>query len=179
MDAVTHRRKRLRYLLGEVSELTGYTEALHSFPAIAAHVTAFARMYLWHLMGIAGKGNYFYCDTDSLFVNERGLSNLTNIMHDTDLGKLKIESVHESITIHGLKDYVKDDKATIKGVRKAAVRISDTEYEQFQWPTLRGILRSGHTDTYKTASVVKHLTREYTKGIVSASGLIRPVRFAE
>jgi len=43
IDAVTGRRSRLRYLLGEVYELTGVEETRHSFPAIAAHVTAYAR----------------------------------------------------------------------------------------------------------------------------------------
>ncbi|GAI04348.1 unnamed protein product, partial [marine sediment metagenome] len=54
---------KLRYLLGQVFLMTGVGECFDSFPAIAAHVTGYARMYLWSLMQQAGWGNYFYCDT--------------------------------------------------------------------------------------------------------------------
>ncbi|GAJ21876.1 unnamed protein product, partial [marine sediment metagenome] len=68
----------IRYLLGEIFECVGIEESFNSFPAIASHVTAYGRMYLYELMKQAGRENVFYCDTDSLIVNEAGRSKLSN-----------------------------------------------------------------------------------------------------
>ncbi len=179
IDAVTHRHKQIRYLFGEVFELTGWTESLHSFPAIAAHVTAYARLYLWHLMEIAGQGNYYYCDTDSLFVNAEGLENLKDFIGDTELGKLKLEYKTNRLEIFGLKDYQTDTKTVIKGIRKSAVKIEGEKYRQEFWPSLVGILRSDNVNTYYTKSITKQLTRNYTKGTVELDGRTRPFVFDE
>jgi len=173
---VTHRRKHLRYLLGEVFESDGFNESMHSFPAISAHVTAYARLYLWQLMEKCGTGNYFYCDTDSLFVNDKGLGNLAEYMDFTALGKLKLENRVERITIYGLKDYILDGKTVIKGIRKNAVQVSPTEFIQDRWPTLKGMLSRQETDHYVTAKTHKHLERDYTKGTVTDNGWIEPLR---
>ena len=174
IDTVTHRRRRLRYLLGELSEMTGFTESRHSFPAISSHVTAFARLYMFRLMQVAGKENLFYCDTDSLFVNSAGLEKLKRFMDDTKLGKLKLESQTETLTIYGLKDYIIDTKTVIKGIKKSAIRIAQGEYQQEQWPSLQGLLVRGDVHTYKTHVQRKHLLREYTKGRITPSGWIVP-----
>jgi hypothetical protein len=165
---------RLRYLLGDIFELKGYSESFDSFPAIAAHVTAYARMYLWSLMQQCGIGNYFYCDTDSLIVNETGLSNLSGLMSDTELGMLKVQERFSHLVIHGLKDYEAGVKVVVKGVRKNAKKVSDGVYEQQSWPTFKGILKSGDANIYTVGNVTKHLSREYTKGIVTETGRIEP-----
>ncbi len=169
---------RLRYLLGELFELKSYGEAYNSFPAISAQVTAYARMYLWSLMQLAGHGNYFYCDTDSLVVNDAGMDNLTCMIDDTKLGYLKHEETTHKFIIHGLKDYEKDSKVVIKGIRRNAVKISDGVYRQEQWSSFKGLLHSGDINTYKVKTVTKHLSRNYTKGIVTDSGVVEPIRLA-
>ena len=171
---VENKRGMLRYLLGEIFELKGKGECFDSFPAIAAHVTAYARMYLYKLMKICGKRNYFYCDTDSLIVNEEGLCNLKNHINPLKLGYLKVESKTTSLCIRGLKDYSTPVKCVVKGVRKNAVCLGDGVYEQEQWSTLKGILRSGNANEYTIKMVTKHLTREYTKGTVTADGKVYP-----
>jgi ribulose bisphosphate carboxylase small subunit len=152
--------RRLRYLLGQLFELEGYSEAFDSFPAIAAHVTAYARMYLWSLMQTAGVGNYFYCDTDSLIVNEIGLDHLSSLIHDTELGKLKIQEQFEHLII--------------QGISKNAELISEGVYKQQNWPTFKGIFKTGDSNTYTVTSVTKHLLRDYTKGYVTKTGRIIP-----
>jgi len=165
---------RLRYLLGEVYELESHSEAYNSFPAISSHVTAFGRMYLWYLMKLAGHGNYFYCDTDSLIVNEKGLGSLAGAIDDVTLGKLKLEETLSHLTIRGLKDYETDSKTVIKGIRKNALLIRENTYQQEQWPTFRGLLKSKDINEYRVKTVTKHLTREYTKGTVETSGRVNP-----
>ena len=166
--------KRLRYLLGEVFELTGHSESFDSFPAIAAHVTAYARMLLWSLMQTAGIGNYLYCDTDSLIVTDRGLDRLSALTNESELGKLKLEEQGTHLIIMGLKDYVTERKTVIKGVSKNAEKIADNVYRQQSWPSFRGLLKSKDANTYLVKTVTKHLTREYAKGTVTQSGVIQP-----
>ena len=173
------RVKQIRYLLGEVWELTGYEETFNSFPAIASHVAAFARMYLYELMKIAGSGNYLYCDTDSLIVNDKGLENLKCYIHKTKLGSLKLEETTTSLKIRGLKDYATETKTVIKGVRKNAVELSENLYSQERWPSLKGLLRSSDPDTYTITTQQKLLVRNYTKGVVSDSGEVFPLMLSD
>ena len=168
------RVSKLRYLLGQVFLMTGVGECFDSFPAIAAHVTAYARLYLWSLMQKAGWGNYFYCDTDSLIVNEVGLCNLQTKISSSLLGGLKAEKCGSSVVLRGLKDYSFGTKLVIKGVRKNAISVSDGVYEQENWPSFRGLLRSGKPEDYVVETVTKHLTREYTKGHVNLDGVVLP-----
>ncbi len=174
IDAETHRRRRLRYLLGEIFELTSHGEAMHSFPAIAAHVTAYARLYLWELMVTAGRENCYYCDTDSLFINQTGLDNLTSYLNDTIIGMLKIEYQTDTLKIWGLKDYETQKKKVTKGIKKTAVRISDVDYSMEIWPTLQGYLRVPDQSNYITGRITKHLNRDYTKGTINAAGQVIP-----
>ena len=171
--------KQIRYLLGEIFERTGYEECFNSFPAIASHVAAYGRMYLYKLMKQAGEGNYFYCDTDSLIVNEVGLRKLENELDTSALGSLKIDETMPTLTLRGLKDYVTPVKTVVKGIRKNAVMISDGVYQQEQWPSFRGTLRRGETETYTVKTVTKVLSREYTKGRVTHTGLVRPLHLHE
>ena len=170
----SNQRGSIRYLLGEIFELVGYKECFNSFPAIPAHVSAYGRMALYELMKKAGEGNYFYCDTDSLIVNTRGLCCLQSQIDNVSLGKLKLVSESVGITIRGLKDYSTTSKTVIKGIRKNAVEISDGVYEQEVWPSFRGLLRSGNANTYTIKKQQKTLTRKYSKGNVDKDGSVSP-----
>lgn len=165
---------KIRYLLGQIFIMTGVGESFDSFPAIAAHVTAFGRMYLWSLMQQAGIGNYFYCDTDSLIVNETGFNNLSHLISSTGLGGLKIDDICHQISIKGLKDYVTENKTVIKGIRKDAIQVSDRIYNQETWPSFKGLLRKGQANRYTVQTTTKHLYREYTKGEVTSTGIVVP-----
>ena len=175
----SNRRGLVRYLLGDIWELVGYEECFNSFPAISSHVTAYGRMYLWEIMKVAGTGNYFYCDTDSLMVNEVGLCNLNKYMDETALGCLKVVETTPTLTIRGLKDYSTARKCVVKGIRKNARVLREGVYEQEVWPTLKGILRAGSSDTYTVKTQTKVLNRKYTKGFVTAQGKVWPLVLAD
>lgn len=165
---------KLRYLLDEVWESKDFEEAYNSFPAIASHVTAYGRLYLWKFMKVCGWGNYVYCDTDSLIVNNAGLSNLETFLDETKLGSLKIEDVTENLVINGLKDYQTDKKTVIKGISKHGIKLSDNQYIQESWPSFTGMLNKTQTDIYTVNQVEKTLSREYTKGNVTDGGIVLP-----
>ncbi len=168
----------IRYLMGQCFELTRFGESFDSFPAIAAHVTAEGRMHLYRLMKRAGRGNYYYCDTDSLIVNAKGLERIKPLLHDTHLGKLKVEETMDALSIYGLKDYVTGKKTVTKGIRKTAIQLSPGVYEQDRWPSLQGMLRSGKHAVYTVEKTIKHLRREYKKGVVKDDGTVVPIRLS-
>ncbi|CAM2915553.1 DNA polymerase [Erysipelothrix tonsillarum] len=82
-------------------------ESFNSFPAIAAHVTGYARMLIWSIIETAGRENVYYTDTDSVFVNAKGEKNLqaAGMVDDKILGRLKMEKVGR-LYLNGCKDYL-------------------------------------------------------------------------
>jgi len=80
-------------------------ESFNSFPAIPAHVTAYARMYLWGLIEQAELENVFYCATDSLIVNQAGYDNLADKIDNHKLGYLKVEKQANSLEIWGPNNF--------------------------------------------------------------------------
>lgn len=166
----------------------GDGEAPNSFPAIAAHVTAYARMLLWGFIETAGEDNVYYMDTDSLFVNKEGYENLkkSGVLDDKELGKLKLEHKIYDVDIRGCKDYkfkfekekggikkeVQEDK--IKGVNKRSVKIDENTFVSTVWGGLAQYIKDGKLNGYKNSVIVKELSRKYTKGIIGEDGVVTP-----
>lgn len=128
VDLNTKRRMTVRQYAGIVEVTDEEGESAHSFVAISAFVTAYAWVKLVNYLRIAGWENVYYCDTDSLFVNEEGSRRLveSGCVGD-DLGMLELKSVIPRMRINGLKDYelYYDNCVQIKmkGVSKDAVAI--------------------------------------------------------
>lgn len=171
----TGKRIHHRQLAGLHQILTDTPESAESFPAIAAHVTAYARMLLWRDIERAGRGNVYYADTDSLLVNDAGLSNLSCRMDAQALGMLKVEGEYSEIEIHGPKDYRFGNREKLKGVRKNAIRVGENVYRQVKWSSLKGLLRRGDLTAPLTSMVDKHLSRTYDKGTVEMDGWVTPL----
>jgi len=150
-----------------------------SFPAIASFVTAYARLRIWNLIEIAGPENVYYCDTDSLFVNEEGFRRLKPFQSGTKLGFLKVEGYSDNVEIYGLKDYVYGMEVKIKGIRKDAKPLGVCVYSQKQFLKLRSLLRLGIPDRVLVREIIKRLERKYDKGVISESGRVEPYRLDE
>jgi len=158
--------------------------ANYSVPAIGVHITSYARMQLWNYMKQAGLDNVYYCDTDSLFVNDQGYENMKLYLDDNELGKLKIEKQGKFV-IRGLKDYKflgedSSEEDKIKGISKSAVKVSTDGYMkkagdvfvQTQWPTFSGML-SKAVEKYSTRMTVKVISHKYEKGYVQSDGKVK------
>lgn len=176
----THQREMYKVFGGsmfvKVEKPDGENESKHSFPAIAAHVTSYARMLLWQYIEIAGRENIYYMDTDSLFVNDAGSQRLQDagVVSATELGKIKLERTEQSCELRGCKDYTLGDITKIKGVPKSAMQLDSNHFLSAQWPGLAAAIKTGKLDSYGTKLILKHLTREYKKGIIESSGRVTP-----
>jgi len=178
-DANTHKWIPTRKFGGVSEEMTGEGESTNSFPAIAAHVTAQARQYLWSLIIRAGRENVFYCDTDSLFVNSDGYDNLKDLINTYQLGALKLEWESDDVVLNGLKDYTVDDNRKAKGIRKDAIEIRPGVFKQVQFRNLAGMLRDNDYSRQLIKTVEKTLQRDYQKGIVDSEGTVHPLQLLQ
>jgi hypothetical protein len=170
------RMVQTRFMGGKIERMVEKEESYNSFAAIAAHVTSFARVYLWSLMEKAGRTNVLYCDTDSLFLSATGRHRIEDFVHPTSLGMLKEEKVIQKLTIYGAKDYVFDGIIKLKGIRANARLMPDGGYSQAQFPSLKACLSSENPNEYRIKTIVKRLSREYHKGVVQANGCVSPFR---
>jgi len=174
---INYETKEVRYYrqFGGLVQMRGTAaESQDSFPAIAAHVTAFARMLLYDLILLAGVNNVYYSDTDSLLVNNDGYNNLACRIDSTSLGFLSIKGQYEDIEIFGCKDYVFGSKFRAKGVRNKAIWLNRNTVEQERWAGLRGLLALDMCDSASTKRIVKRLSRQYDKAQVLPSGRVIP-----
>jgi hypothetical protein len=170
---ITWRKRQLGNLLTIYRE--GVLDSEHSFPAICAGVTSKARLRLIELMKVCGDGNYFYCDTDSLFVNKVGYRRLKRYLQDQVLGMLEVKQVASEVIIHGCKDYVIDGVGKTKGIPKKAVKVSANSYDTLVFPSFKSDINRGMASDYAIHKVNKTLSRKYDKGVVTASGNVIPL----
>ncbi len=171
--AITYRRIGGRI---ERREPVTRDTARNAFVAIAAHVTSYARATLLNAIEIAGPRNVFYCDTDSVYVNDEGSRRLADagLVNQTGLGYWKHEGDADSIEIFGPKDYVWGDERKTKGVRKNAELVAPNTYVQTKFQGFRGSLRAGTQDRMLITTETKVLRRIYLKGIVGDDGWVIP-----
>lgn len=153
-------------------------ESYNSFSAIASHVTANARLMLYDLILRARRENCFYCDTDSIIVNQVGFDNLKKLLHKTRLGFLKVEGISDNVTIVAPKHYEFSGKWVIKGIRKTADKLGNNRYSQEVWPGLNTILRS-HREVYFNTWVIKQLSPTIRSGEVNNEQFISPFSISD
>jgi len=125
-----------------------------AFIPISSGITAYGRIELLKSRDIAKANNVFYCDSDSLYVNQLGFDRLKNknLIHKTELGKLKVEHIIINMKIFGPKSYefteiftetnkIKNYSRKIKGLKKDAVLISESNdnltFNQTEWIRLK------------------------------------------
>ncbi len=170
---------RVRDIFGVVEVCTGGGESRDSCPIIAATVTSYARLLLRRYQEIAGPGEWYYSDTDSVWVSETGLARLEDAgcVASDRLGLLSVKGSHRGMVVYGPKDYETDSIRRLKGVRANAERIEDGGWMQLQFPSAIVQLRDGTADGVYVRRVVKRLARRVTKVRVLPDGTTRPLVF--
>ncbi len=164
VDYDTGKVFKCRQMGGLLQVMSSEGEARDSFPAIAAHVTAYARVMLWRLAEAAGLANLLYTDTDCLYVTEAGTAGLLPFLDPSALGKLKAVGVWPWIKLHGLKDYEYPGHVVRKGVRADATQEAPNRFRQVQWSSLKGLVGKGDVTAPTRKMITKTLSRVYKKG---------------
>lgn len=174
VDPDTNDIVRYRTRLGLVQRFSREGESNNSSPAVAAHITAYARMYLWSLIQQAGEGNVLYVDTDSLIVTEEGYQRLQATLDPKRLGALKEEASAETAVIWGVKDYRFGDVEKHKGIRRNAKQLSPNEWLQDMFISWDVLMSRGIDGSITVKPQRKKLSRVYHKGNPINSGLVEP-----
>lgn len=175
LDMDTKKREVLKCFGGHIFRQGEKNEGYNAFCAIAAHVTAYARILLWKYMEKAGWDNVYYCDTDSIFTNEAGLHKLE--ISSSELGMLKLEKTCQKLEVYAPKDYAFGDKIKMKGIKKGSIKEEGKEntWKVKQWPKLFTFLKMGNLSIYRNVERYKKLRREYFKGWVAEGGQVIPL----
>jgi len=174
-DVEAQKWLRFRKMNGYIDIVTGQVEGYNAFVAISAHVTGYARSLLWSFIQKIPPGHLYYCDTDSLIVDEAGKNALWEYVDDTVLGALHMEKQSDTIIIYNAKDYVFAGKRKIKGVRTTAKRIDAHTFGQWQQRSLKRVLWNEQADTCQWKWVEKTLQENYKKGTVDDDGVVHPL----
>lgn len=174
LNAQTGQRGYQNSLGGIIYEEQHNGESYHAMPAVAAHITANARLYLWSLIKKAGRQNVYYTDTDSLIVNQSGYDNLSDMIDENTLGKLKIELSSPWLQVNAPKDYEMEGRKKIKGIRLNAVDLGGGKFGQEQWIKLNGLIRQGFMQGYTSREITKQQQRIIYSGRVLPSGVVLP-----
>ncbi|GAI58996.1 unnamed protein product, partial [marine sediment metagenome] len=169
---VTHTYRAVNYV---IEERKGYDEGYNSLVSIPAEITANARLYLWQLIKKAGVHNVFYCDTDSILVNDEGLTSLTSLTSRTELGLLKVQRHPSKVIIRGLKDYVMDKTDKIKGISKNAEKAGDNSFYVYRNVGIRSGLHNKDINKVVWVRTLKNLKRIYNKGVIMSNSRVMPL----
>jgi hypothetical protein len=175
-----HKSYSVRYLGGICEALMDLGNSRNSFVAIAASVSAAARMHLWRLMQAVPEGHLYYVDTDSLLVDQAGLEALRGEISETgELGKLKVQATADHVIIRGPKSYIFGETVKQKGIPANAVQTGPDTWEYLQWQSLTGAVHAGVVDEVQQRKIVKQLSSHYRKGHVNEAGWVSPFVLSE
>jgi len=169
-------RKNGRWVLiaNQLWEIEKEGESYNSFPAIAAHVTAYSRMHLWYLINKAGKDNVLYCDTDSLITNSVGYENVKGLVDNEKLGYLKVEGIADEVIINAPKDYRFGNEVKRKGIPKDAKQLGENTFEVVMWPSLKTQIKVEDYGVYENRIITKTLKRTVDWGTLGENGQVKP-----
>lgn len=161
-------------LLNLIQTPSGKEDTNHTFYAICAHVTEYARFLLWKIFLKLGLDKVYYCDTDSIITKEKYLPLIDDFLDDHKLGGLKNEGTSESIILEAPKWYNFADEWVRKGLPKNAVRKDDNTWEYYTFEKSAGMLKKGLSEGIIRKSVQKTFELSVTKGKLTACGKIVP-----
>ncbi len=155
----------------------GEEDGPNTFTAIPAHVTEYARFYLWRIMAGIGRDNVFYCDTDSLAIRTSTIRRKSIVLDPLSLGSLSIDKQGESFHIHGLKDYQIGIQRKLKGVPLRATQNGEDSYTYDSFLGSTSHQRLNETSSFLTREITKTISHDYNKGTLSADGKVSPYSF--
>jgi hypothetical protein len=151
--------------------------AFNAFPAIAAHITAYGRMYLWKLMQMADRDNLYYVDSDGFWANSLAYERLASQLDPLALGRLKVAYESPWLEILGPRQYDHQGGGKHSGIKAIAVQFAPGVYAQEQFASFKGSVRNGTTAGVTITTIEKTLHATPSTYWIDPDGLVVPLRF--
>jgi hypothetical protein len=151
-------------------------ERAGSFYAVAAFVTAAARIRMDNLRHIAGKNNVYYQGVDSLITNRTGFDKLllAGQLSESEIGKLRLIGESNIGYINGISDYAVGDRIVLSS-RSLHFEITSTgDIMQHRHYVLDNLFRNGPIDTIEERIEKWSRQGKYPKGNTQDSGWVAP-----
>lgn len=176
LDVDMQRMKIYRAIAGYVQEQQVTTEGLDSMPALEAFVNAHGRAYMRMLRKAADERNVLYQSTDTLHVTDEGRERLKPWLetYQGELGKLRVEGVHQSAIYRGPHDYTLDGVHTVAGLAFDAQFDERGRYSQWQEQTLKTILTHEPGGFLRLNQVTHQLGNFHPHGVLHEDGEVTP-----
>lgn len=124
----------------------------NSFVAIASFVTAYAREYMRYLRELCGYRQVLYQGSDSLVITPEAMGRLESaeLIHPTELGKLKILNSCDESWFRGPNNYQIGDDETIAGLKASAELLEPGKWSQVHFENAESQIHRKPTDTIKS-----------------------------
>lgn len=160
--------------IGQVMKERVATE--HSFPAIYAYVTSYAREKMRHVRSILQNGVVYYQDTDSVIVDETGSHELRNFdgMVGDGIGQLREVGCYKDAIFRGIKNYSLDGRHIIAGVRARDNEIQEMSWSGERFERVSAIFNRQPDGTIRTHAVDFDTPGANYEGNVNADGWCDP-----
>ncbi len=167
---------RCRCMGGEVEREEEVGWAHDAVPAIGAWITSAGRVRLLQAIEAAGWKNVYYCDTDSVLVNEVGFRYLQDchMVHDGLLGMLSVKRGPVNVHVYGIKWYIEDGKVTCSGQPKGDKKdCGDGQHYRMKLP-LTSYLKKGERPQADMRTFRYNRSLIYRHGVVHEDGTVTP-----
>lgn len=173
VDPATDTVRECRVRANHVQVLNRGDYSRQAMPAISAHVTADARMRLWHLMACAGPASVYYVDTDSLVVDNNGLARLSDHIGSKP-GQLRIQAKADDCRIYGRKDIEICGKLKKSGIPRSRVEVAWGKWEVTHFEPWRADSDQPHDSVAVTRRTMTRGMTTTASGILLESGRLHP-----
>jgi DNA polymerase type B, organellar and viral len=151
-------------------------EWIHSYPAIAAHITSYGRERLRELIQIARLSNVYYCDTDSLLCSRDGVRRLHRAaqLRRGVLGSLRFEGLFPEGEIRGRKNYRLGGDAVYAGATITAAEHALRAATIDKSERVATTISSGPLPHVQHETVELDLSRNSLRGAIMPDGRVLP-----
>lgn len=181
INTATGKRVVYRSFGWQVQEYHDKGEIEGTFVAVAAFITAAARVRMNNLRQIAGEKSVLYQGVDSLLIRSEALSRLIEAgeVSATELGKLRIQLEASDCEIHGHSDYRLGEKVVISGLAGDNWTGADGETQQRIIGTTRNLFSGVAIDSIEEYSTAWRRITKYKKGVADQDGWVSPLSMIE
>lgn len=171
----------LRRVWGQLELQVGRWESRDSCPAVAATVTSYGRLRLSEAQRAAGRWNWYYSDTDSIWVNTPGRAALlkSGLVGEGTAGLLAAGKEVETLTVHGRKDYEFTGGRRLKGIRAGVEPDDAGGYRQLHFPSAHVQIQDRLEGGVYVREVVKTLRRTVDWCTRGPEGWTEPLVFPQ
>lgn len=153
----------------------------HTFVAISAYCTAYAREYMRMLRSVAGQQQVLYQHTDSLHCLPQGYQRLieSGYVDGEVLGKLRLVELGDEGEYWGVNHYRIGSKWVRPGIRRDAKQISETVFVQNEFRSLEQTLSKRPEAGVEVREVLKNVHTFRPLGHIRPDGWVIPPCLSE